>query len=396
MKNSRVSFFLFALAVSLSACHEGGPPADTPTDTGPSADVGGIGDTGVPADAVSIADSGKEDTGAESEEDAGRDAGADVSWPPRAPEPPVGRELLGIAFGDGWTDPRELPSPVSTGGWEDSAYISADGTTLYFGYSRYNAEELMQGNPVIDGPDRPGQKGPAFDIYDATFPGGQWTVTNSAVNHPNPDLHEAAIGVNRDQSVMAFIRFDGSGDIYLSRKDAGEWGAPEKLPSPVNTSCAEDNAHLSPDGLTVYFDSSRADAQGSLCLDEKTNGLKRTIYRSRFAGGAWSAPDSLKGSPNATQIRWQVFVTEDEAEAYWTGIDPDCPQSCIFRAKKQADGRYAGRDVIAKAGGSGAPAGQVAGLGEVSFTADGRFMYFVFAEKTSEGKLQISVGVARK
>ena len=47
-----------------------------------------------------------------------------------APEPPVADSLSGVEFFEGWSDPRSLPFPVNTSGWEDSSFISPDDMAL--------------------------------------------------------------------------------------------------------------------------------------------------------------------------------------------------------------------------------------------------------------------------
>jgi hypothetical protein len=312
--------------------------------------------------------------------------------------PPVGEKLVGLKLFEGWTDPRALPEPVNTSGWEDSAYISSDGTTLYFGYTAYDYHQLQAHKRLVTGPNRPGQSGPAFDIYSARFADGAWRVTHSTVNSPDPNLHEAAIGVNRDGSLMAFVRFDPEGDIYLVRRDGADWGRPARLPSPVNTPCVEDNPHLSPDGDVLYFDSNRGDPRGLTCLEERGGNSRRTIYVARREGGRWSVPEPLREAPNETRVRWQVFLTEDARYVYWSGLDPDCRAVvCISRAERQSDGSYRGRTIIAEpAPPQDGRFGEVIALGEVSITADGRFLYFVYMMPLSAESVDLSIGVARR
>src|SRR4051812_8588940 len=110
---------------------------------------------------------------------------------PAAPVPPTGSPLVGLVLSGGWTNPRRLPAPVNTIGWEDSANISADGKRLYFSYTQYSQQALAtSGMFVIYGPTRPGQKGPDFDIYEATITSGGWTVVDSSVNDLTPTLSE--------------------------------------------------------------------------------------------------------------------------------------------------------------------------------------------------------------
>jgi len=80
-----------------------------------------------------------------------------------APEPPVGAPVAGLSFVAHWTDPRALADPFNTVGCEDSAIISADGNTLYFAYSPLDADALFDGEAVVVGPMRAGQKGVGFD-----------------------------------------------------------------------------------------------------------------------------------------------------------------------------------------------------------------------------------------
>jgi hypothetical protein len=324
---------------------------------------------------------------------------ADDNHPPVAPDPPVADALKGVQFFEGWTDPRKLADPINTAGWEDSAFISDDGNTLYFGYSPLDYYAFTQNSHVVVGPigppKRPNQHGDFFDIYEARIQNGSWILENSSANSEDPMLHEAAIGVNKDQSKMAFIRFDPEGDIYLTtRQQDGLWSTPVPLSSPINTQCVEDNPHLSEDGLTLYFDSNRGDISGTACLDE-SGGLQRSIYISHYDGSEWSTPTKIQGIQSGNSNVWQVFVKQEGEYIYWSGL---CAGggSCLFRAREISDGIYGDGTVIAQATAGSPTPGDVIAVGEMSITGDGRFLYFVYMQINSATDLELGIAVARK
>ncbi len=318
--------------------------------------------------------------------------------PPVAPDPPVDEALQGLQLFEGWIDPRKLSGAINTAGWEDSAFISYDGTRLYFGYSPLDYYEFTQGNAVTVGPtgapERPNQHGDSFDIYEARIQSGSWTIENSSANSADPLLHEAAIGVDSDESTMAFIRFDPEGDIYHTEKRSdGSWDTPVEMPFPINTPCVEDNPHLSGDGLTLYFDSNRDDIDGVTCLDE-SGGLQRSIYVSTNNSGTWSAPIKIEGAPSNHADAWQVFVNESGKYLYWSG---SCPGgSCLFRSRRLADGSYGEETVIAQTSNVSPSPGDVIAVGEMSITGDGRFLYFVYMQYNSATDLELGIAAARK
>lgn len=356
--------------------------------------------------ACSSSSSDDSDIGDASTNDAGtsdatiaNDAGADIDA--GTPAPPVGEALEGLTLFDGWEDPRALAAPVNTSGWEDSTYISASGRTLYFGYARYDYYQLSIGNAVIDGPVRPGGTRDGFEIYEATIADGGWNVLRSTVNSSDTSISEAAEGVDDAEQTMAYVKFFGGNadDVYLSKKSGGVWGAGVALPYPINTSCIEDNAALSRDGNTLYFDSNRIDASdGGNC--KSTNDItSRTIYRSQFDGTNWSDPVALGGAPNGGLFHWQVYPREDPT-MYWAGHDTGCGgDACIMRAQLESDGGYGDPVVVMQATPSAtAVVGQVYAIGEVSITRDGHWMYFTYIVKTTAADggvdASIDVGVA--
>jgi len=323
-----------------------------------------------------------------------------------APAPPVGAAITGITLADGWTDPRALTADIDTEGWEDSSYIAASGKRLYFGYSRLDYDSISNGAFALSGPTRMGSTRDTFEIYEATITGGAWNVLHSTATYSGPQS-EAAEGVDDAETLMPLIRFDGSanqGDIYITRKVAGVWGVSTKLPAPINTACVEDNAAISGDGQRLYFDSNRADAKGTTC--KATSGSdSRDIYVSTLTNGAWSDPVAVTGEPAMGIIHWQVYPRRDQTELYWSGFDSTCGNSnCIYRATKKADGSYGDRVVVMKAVPKDqAMPGDAYGLGEVSITHDGRFMYFTYILRESvDGGFDggahdnLNIGVARK
>lgn len=315
-----------------------------------------------------------------------------------APAPPVLGAIPDLALSDGWTNPRRLADDVNTSGWEDSSFISADGRTLYFGYSRGNITLLVNsGMQVADGPNRPGHHFDGFDIYEATIEDGAWTVVNSSVNDPG-DWSEAAQGVNGDQSRMAFIRFELTPgydpNIYFADWDGTAWTNVQKAPAPLNTTCEEDNTHLSADGQRLYWDSNRADATGTSCLPP--NGLQeRALWMSEWDGNDWSTPVQVDGQQwTSPVIHWQPFEDFAGENLYWSGADIDCPYGCLYKAPITGPAEVGTVSTIMEitTGGNGHPWA----IGEMSITADGRYLYFSYGMKDADGTIDISIGVAER
>ncbi len=319
-----------------------------------------------------------------------------------APAPPVGAALSGLEFSEGWTNPHALPSPVNASGWQDSPFISADGRTLYFAYTRLDFTALANGQMLVNGPDRPGQHGVRFDIYEARIEGANWRVQNSTVNSPS-DVAEGAAGVDEEQSMMVFTRFDrGRGRLRLARRGPEGWVQIGPVVPPLNSSCTDDNPTLSADGKTLWFDSSRSDPTRTSCLnDDPMKAPRRSIYQSHWVNGAWSVPQLMPGAPNQTRLHWQIFVTADGHDAYWAGSDTDCadgsPNSCLYHARLQPDGIWGRRTRVAQATPRRlAHPGEVFSIGEPSLTADGRFLYFVFVSNDAAGRVHLAIGVAEQ
>jgi hypothetical protein len=367
---------LYAAVLLLGACGSGEGGPDGPPSSS----------DGVPPDAPA------------GDGSVGLDAPADGDIP-SAPTPPVGDPLIGLELFDGWTEPRALPAPVNTTGWEDSAFISADGRTLYFGYTRYDYTALSQNQMlVVTGPDRPGQHGNAFDIYEARISGAAWIVDNSTVNDPDPNLSEAAIGVDAWDTTMVYVKFPvgmgTSADMYLAHKVGSSWSNIQALPAPLNTPCTEDNPTLSRDGATLYWDSNRVDVAGMSCRAE-TAGPVRNFYRSHFDGSAWSMPEKITSGPAQPPFHWQAFVDDDGESFYFSGADAvSCSNGCLYKSTRLCDGSYGAPAVVARV--SGTAAGSVSAIGEMSITADHRFLYFVYQIRDATGHADLSIGVAHR
>jgi hypothetical protein len=316
-----------------------------------------------------------------------------------APAPPVtGAMLPDLALSDGWTNPRRLADDVNTSGWEDSSFISPDGTTLYFGYSRGNITLLVNsGMQVADGPDRPGHHANGFDVYEATIDGNAWMVTNSSVNDPG-DTEEAAQGVDAARSRMAFIRFELTPqydpNIYFAEWSGTAWTNVQKAPAPLSTGCAEDNPTLSADGLRLYWDSDRADASGTSCLPPNGS-QERFLWTSAWDGANWSTPVQVEGQDFVTPIvHWQPYEDFAGENLYWSGATVACPFGCLYKAPITGPGAVGPATTIMQITTSGN--GHLWAIGEMSITADGHYLYFTYGVKDPSGTIDVSIGVAER
>jgi hypothetical protein len=298
--------------------------------------------------------------------------------------------ITGLQLFDGWTDPRALPAPVNTVGWEEASQISASGTRLYFSYTPADFTALVAGVPVLVGPRRPGENRDGLQLFEATFDAGPWVVNVSSASYPGANP-ESFAGLDDAETTMALVRYDGTpneGDLYLTKLSGGEWAPSTKVPAPVSTPCVEDNPSLSADGQRLYFDSNRADPTGTTCktIDGgSTVGVEyRDLWVSTLSGGVWGVPVLVAGDPAQGTVHWQPYARNDATELYWVGNDAMCGGgTCVYRATRQGDGSWGGKLVVAKTTPyETALPGQAWNVGHVSFTRDGRYMYFSFMAKT--------------
>jgi serine/threonine protein kinase/Tol biopolymer transport system component len=158
---------------------------------------------------------------------------------------------MGLIFGT----PENLGPIVNSTDWEGVFDISSDGLELYFGS------------------DRPGGRGD-WDL---------WVTTRSAVAEPwQPPVNlgmplntlhgEGAPCISHDGLTLYF----GSGrpggvgewDIYASTREAIEasWGDPVNLGAVINSVSDESSPSITPDGLTLYFQSKRLGGEGGVDL----------------------------------------------------------------------------------------------------------------------------------
>jgi len=136
-----------------------------------------------------------------------------------------------------WSEVRNLRS-INSRGWDGQPALTADGRGLYFSS------------------DRPGGKGNR-DIWFTRITGSGWTepenlgpVINTAQNESSPFVH-------RDDRTMYFMSDGHPGmgdyDLFISKRDTGEWTKPTNLGFPINTPGREGALTVHPNGLTAYY-----------------------------------------------------------------------------------------------------------------------------------------------
>ena len=140
--------------------------------------------------------------------------------------------------GDAWTKAERIPGKVNTGADETSAWLSADGSTLYFSSAR-----------------RGGRGG--LDIYYAVKnPEGDWINIRNAGKTVNSRFDEEFPCISANDSILFFSskgHFNMGGyDVFYSQRIAKGWGLPVNVGYPVNNT--GDNAgYVIIKGSEIYY-----------------------------------------------------------------------------------------------------------------------------------------------
>ena len=142
----------------------------------------------------------------------------------------------------GWSEPRNLGSPVNSSGDEWYPTVASDGT-LYFGS------------------DREGGKG-RTDIYRSRLADGKYQAPENLGESINTQFDEFEPYISPDQSYLIFMaaRPDGLGgsDLYLSYQQNGQWTKAVNLGDKINSKGSEYSPIVSPDAKYFFWSSTRS------------------------------------------------------------------------------------------------------------------------------------------
>ncbi len=149
--------------------------------------------------------------------------------------------------GDDWSVPTRLVLPLESVGDEASPTLTRDGVLYY-----------VADYPTLGG----------MGLYRAAFANGAYQMPEKQEVLVNSDaIVEVEPFIAPDESFILFYsagRPDNltpngkTGDLYVVFRDsAGQWGAPQNLGQPINSTAEESTPTLSPDGRYLFFASNR-------------------------------------------------------------------------------------------------------------------------------------------
>jgi Tol biopolymer transport system component len=143
----------------------------------------------------------------------------------------------------GWSEPKNIGSPINTEGDEYYPSLSADGT-IYFSANRQ------------------GSKG-GFDLYRSKLVEGKYAEPENLGENVNSQFGEIDSYIAPDHSFIVFASYGrpdslGGGDLYISYNKDGTWSAAKNLGPRINSSAREYCPIGSPDGRYFFFTSFRS------------------------------------------------------------------------------------------------------------------------------------------
>lgn len=151
--------------------------------------------------------------------------------------------------GEIWGKPEKLNENINSKYWEPSAFISADGNTIYFTSNR---------------PEGYGGR----DIYvSKRTPKGDWAKAQNLGPKINTAYDEDAPFIHHDGVTLTYSSNGhntmGGFDIFFSElANNGTWSESENIGYPINTTDDDIFYVISPDGLNAYYSSFRKEGLG--------------------------------------------------------------------------------------------------------------------------------------
>ncbi|SFG37417.1 WD40-like Beta Propeller Repeat [Duganella sp. CF458] len=186
-----------------------------------------------------------------------------------------------------WQKPAPVPFSATDGSRDIDPAFAPDGKSIIFQSNR----------PV---PDQPARKG--FDIYSVALQDGRWGPLQHLGHDINSDDSESSGSIAADGTIY-FMKngAEGKSDLWRSRRVDGKYGAPERLPEPVNTGpWRESNPFIAADQSYLLYFSDVPGGAGDMDLYISFNGKH-----------GWSVPKNIGAPFNTAQAEFTPFVHDN-------------------------------------------------------------------------------------
>jgi Tol biopolymer transport system component len=193
----------------------------------------------------------------------------------------------------------EAPTPVSFSSdtYSDlDASLSPDGKKLFFISTRPKPGAIFD----------PAKKD--MDIWVAHRNNEGWDEPRW-LDNINSTSKEGSPSVARDGTLYFFSDRDAppnTNSIYAAKLRNGQYVAPSKLPTPVNSDSSDTSPFISPDGKTLLFYSTRQGGYGGADL-----------YVCYLFQGAWTTPQNLGPAVNTKDWEYNPSVSPDGQTLYF-------------------------------------------------------------------------------
>ncbi len=185
--------------------------------------------------------------------------------------------------------PQNLGPKINSSSFEFDPFLTADGRRLFF---------------VSNRPTGFGQE----DIYFSEWTDTGWTTAQPLGSQINSGRREKSPSVSPDGQKLYYIDAERGGynwDVWVSTWDSSQsdWGVPQNVGPPVNTTGVEFSVHIGPDGHHLYFSSSAVGRCG--------------FYVSEWNGTSWSEPVQFPDPQNCNTGEYPSIT----ADSVWFYFD---------------------------------------------------------------------------